>query len=169
MQQIFLTGKQAGEVVMRLMDALNLRPVGYRLLPFAVDGEEKGQMLRLLTPPEEGVRNDVPCIIETGAQPIVLPGVFDLLAAPALRQAPHAHAPVLLGGVPLLSLAAPAFREAMMDCLASAAPVITVALPDAVEAIRMMGGEQRWFDLDAPDGDAQLALLQSELAAFLLP
>lgn len=167
MQQIFLTGKQAGDMAIRLLTALNLRPVGYRLLPFAVDGEEKGQMLHLLMPPAEGVRNDVPCIIETGAQPIVLPGVFDLLAAPALRQAMHARTPILLGGVPLLALAAPAFREAMMNCLAGDMQVITVVLPDAVEAVRMMGGEQLWIDLDAPDADAQMMLLQSELADIL--
>lgn len=164
MQQIFLTGTKAGDMAMRLLEGLNLRPVGYRLLPFAVGGEEKGRMLHLLTPPEEDVRNDIPCIIETGRAPMVLPGVFDLLAAPALRQAAHARTPILLDGVPLLSLAAPGFREAMMNLLSGDQPVLVVALPDAVEAIRMMGGDQLWLDLDAPNADALMMQLQAEWA-----
>jgi len=167
MQHIFLTGAKAGDMAMRLLGALNLRPVGYRLLPFAVNGEEKGRMLHLLTPPQEGIRNDIPCIIETGVQPMVLPGVFDLLAAPARKQAVHAHAPILLDGVPLLSLAAPGFREAMLNLLAGDQQVIVVALPDAAEAIRMMGGDQLWLDLDSPDADALMMQLQAEWAMTL--
>ena len=94
----------------------------------------------------------------------MLPGVFDLLAAPALRQAAHARTPILLDGVPLLSLAAPGFREAMMNLLSGDQPVLVVALPDAVEAIRMMGGDQLWLDLDNPDADALMMQLQAEWA-----
>lgn len=166
MRQIFLTGQHAGDRVMQILSVMNQSPVGYRLIPFSVGGEEKGRMLHLLTPPAPGMRNDIPALIETGGDPIVLPTVFDMLAGPALRQAQHARRPILLDGLPLLALAAPVFREAMMDCLDSDHLVITVALPGAEDALKSMGGDQIWFDLDAPNADMQFTLLQSEINLF---
>ena len=55
----------------------------------------------------------------------------------------------------------------MLNLLAGDQQVIVVALPDAAEAIRMMGGDQLWLDLDSPDADALMMQLQAEWAMTL--
>jgi len=53
MQQLYLTGTHAAELADRLFTALNIRPAGYRLQPFAVEGALRGDAMHLLLPPGE--------------------------------------------------------------------------------------------------------------------
>ena len=42
MQQLYLSGEHAPELAQRLINALNLRPAGYQLVPFTVGGGQRG-------------------------------------------------------------------------------------------------------------------------------
>ena len=45
MQQLYLIGTHAAELADRLFTALNIRPAGYRLQPFAVEGALRGDAM----------------------------------------------------------------------------------------------------------------------------
>ena len=166
MQQLFLTGKHAALIAERLFTALNVRPVGYRLIPFYVDGICRGEALRLLLPPSAPAHNDVPCRIHLAADRFVtVPAALEEIAAPGLRAALGVHAPLLLGRVSADLLGCPGFRETVRECLLSSSPVITVADTDAEPVLRALvpPEQQLWFVV--PDDAAG----QSSLLEALIP
>ena len=164
MQQLYLTGSHAAEIADSLFTALNVRPSGYRLLPFIVGGGLRGEALRLLTPPCAPMDNDVPCRIRlrTGDWTIV-PRVLEEIAAPTLLQARTLHTPILLGGVTGTMLTCRAFREAVVQCLKSDRPVIVAASNDAEEILRALTHEADQLWMPVPDSAEGRALLLQEL------
>ena len=169
MQQLYLTGPHAPDIADRLFDALNIRPSGYRLIPFSIGGGLRGDALHLLTPPCAPMDNDVPCRIRlrTGDWTIV-PRVLDEIAAPTLLQALTVHAPILLGGVTGQMLTCTRFREAVVQCLKSDRPVIVAASADAEDILRALTleADQLWRTVPetAEDRAALLEELYSEAA-----
>ncbi|MBQ7849918.1 MAG: hypothetical protein IJ343_09375 [Clostridia bacterium] len=169
MQQLYLTGSHAALIADRLFTALNVRPVGYRLTPFSVEGASRGEALRLLLPPAAG-HNDVPCRIRISAdRSVIVPAALEEVAAPGLHAALRVHAPLLLGGVQADLLDCPAFREAVRACLMSSRPVIVVADEAAAPVLRALTPPetQLWFAV--PEDEAgQAALLESLLPEAML-
>ena len=160
MQQLYLSGEHAPELAQRLINALNLRPAGYQLVPFTVGGGQRGEALHLLTPPAAPMDNDVPCRIRlrTGDW-CVVPRVLDEIAAPNLMRAVPLHTPILLGSITGQMLTCTAFREAVVQVLTSPRPVIIAADEDAEELLRALTPEetQMWMPVPATEaGRAQL-------------
>lgn len=165
MQQLFLTGPNAALIAERLFTALNVRPVGYRLLPFSVAESCRGDALHLLVPPAGGMHNDVPCRIRlSGEHQVFVPAVLEEIAAPALHAALRLHAPLLLDGVYAELLDCPAFREAVTACLKSTCPVITVTDEASAPVLRRLTPpeKQLWFTVPE-DAQGQAALLEALL------
>ena len=166
MQQLYLTGDHAPELVQRLMSALNLRPAGYQLIPFSVGGGLRGETLHLLTPPAAPMDNDVPCRIRlrTGDWTVV-PRVLDEIAAPNLVRTIKLHTPLLLCGLTAQMLTCTAFREAVVHLLTSERLVIAAVSDDAEEHLRALtpAESQMWFPV--PESSDARALLLHELAA----
>lgn len=170
MQQLYLTGSHAGDVAARLFTTLNVRPVGCRLLPFAVGGEVRGEALRLLLPPAAPRFNDVPCRIRLSEEAwVAVPAVLEEIAAPSLLAALDVHAPMLLDGLCADVLACPAFREAVRTCLMSRRAVVVAAAQDAEAALRALTPPDKQLWLSVPgDAPGQAALLETLLPEAML-
>lgn len=166
MQQLYLTGVHASQLAAQLITALNLRPAGYRLLPFTVGGAVRGEALHLLTQPCAPMENDVPCRIRlrTGDWAVV-PRVLNEIAAPTLLQAMNVHSPILLDGLTAQMLTCAVFREAVVACLLSPQPVIVAASEDAEEILRALTDEALQLWMPVPDSEAGRAALLEELIA----
>ncbi|MBQ8554742.1 MAG: hypothetical protein IJ438_02605 [Clostridia bacterium] len=169
MQQLYLTGIHADDVAARLFTALNVRPAGYRLLPFEVGGETRGEALHLLLPPSAPLYNDVPCRIRTaeGAASVVTKTLEDV-AAPSLLAALNVHTPMLLCGMTADMLRCKAFREAVQQCLLSPRPVVVVADKSAQNTLRKLtpAEKQLWIDVDGRQDAALEALLSEAMMRF---
>lgn len=166
MQQLYLTGDHAPALADSLITALNLRPAGYRLVPFTVGGGLRGEALHLLMPPAAPMDNDVPCRIRlrTGDWAVV-PRVLDEIAAPNLLRAVTLHTPILLCGLTAQMLTCAAFREAVVALLMSERPVIVAASDDAEELLRALTPEstQLWAPVPA-SAEGRAALLEELVA-----
>ena len=148
MQQLYLTGAHAADLADRLFQAMNVRPAGYRLVPFTVGGDVRGEALHLLLPPAAPMDNDVPCRIRLRSGDwTVVPRVLDEIAAPNLLRMMAIHAPVLLCGLTVQMLTCTAFREAVVALLMSPRPVIVAADDDAEEILRALtpAENQMWM------------------------
>lgn len=170
MQQLYLTGPHAPEIADRLFTALNVRPAGYRLLPFSVGGALRGEALRLLLPPAAPMDNDVPCRIRLRSGDwTVVPRVLDEIAAPNLRRALTVRTPILLSGLTAQMLTCTAFREAVVACLTGEQPVIVAADEDAEEHLRALtpAESQLWMPVP-PSPDGRAALLEELVAEAAL-
>ncbi len=144
MQQLFLTGSHAPNIASRLFTALNVRPTGYRLTRFMVDGAVRGDALHLLLPPSSPLYNDVPVRVRlTSTEQTIVPRVLEEVAAPSLLNALNVHTPMLISGVSAAMLECEPFRTALRQCLMSQRPVVVVAEEDAVEALRLITPPER--------------------------
>lgn len=170
MQQLYLTGSHAGKVAARLFTTLNVRPVGFRLLPFEVGGEMRGEALRLLLPPASPRFNDVPCRIRLGENRwTAVPAVLEEIAAPSLLAALAVHAPMLLDGLTADVLECPALREAVRACLMSRRAVVVAATENAAPILRALTPADRQLWLSVPgDAPGQAALLETLLPEAVL-
>lgn len=166
MQQLYLTGPGAIEIADRLFTAMNVRPAGYRMLPFSVGGGLRGEALHLLLPPAAPMDNDVPCRIRLRSGDwTVVPRVLDEIAAQNLLKLPSLHTPVLLGGLTAQMLTCAAFREALVTVLTSPRPVIVAADEDAEELLRALtpAESQLWMDVP-PSEEKKHELLEALVA-----
>lgn len=158
MQQLCLTGDHAGIIVGRLFDALNLRPVGLRILPFAVDGAPAGEALHLLPPPPGS--SCVPCRIRlTKERSVIVPQALAEVGAPGILSALRIQSPVLLEGLHGDLLTCEPFLDAVCQCMLSHRPVVLTADASAAAILRQRLPEERqiWFDVpDDPAGQAAL-------------
>ena len=162
MQQLYLTGPHASQVAQQLFTALNVRPAGYQLLPFSVEGAVRGEALHLLLPPAAPMDNDVPCRIRLRSGDwAVVPRVLDEIAAPNLLRALTVHTPILLQGLTAQMLTCTAFREAVVSCLTGPRPVIVAADDDAEELLRALtpGETQLWMPIPST-AEGRSALLE---------
>lgn len=163
MQQLCLTGAHAEALADRLFAALNIRPVGLRILPFHVDGAPRGRMLHLLPPPAPPALNDVPCqVLLAQGRYVAVPEALEHVAAPGLLAALRIQTPVLLTGLTSDLLACPAFRDAVQACLMSRHPVVITADKAAMQLLQGLTPEEKqvWFDVPE-DAAAQSLLLES--------
>lgn len=166
MQQLYLTGRHAGELADQLFTALNVAPTGYRLTAFSVAGGVRGEALHLLLPPAAPMDNDVPCRVRLRSGDwAVVPRVLDEIAAPALRRAPSVHKPILLGGLTAQMLTCAAFREAIVALLTGSAPVVAAADDDAEEMLRALTPADTQLWEAVPDGAEKRAALLETLIA----
>lgn len=166
MQQLYLTGAYAGDIADRLFTAMNVRPAGYRLIPFSVGGGLRGEALHLLLPPAVPMDNDVPCRIRLRSGDwTVVPRVLNEIAAPNLSKLPSIHTPVLLCGLTAQMLTCSVFREAVVQVLLSPLPVIVAADEDAEELLRALtpAENQLWMPVPATE-DARNELLEALVA-----
>ena len=166
MQQLYLTGNHAPELADRLFTALNIRPAGYRLVPFSIGGGLRGEVLHLLLPPAAPMDNDVPCLIRLhGNDWTIVPRVLDEIAAPNLLRTPAAHTPILLGGINAQMLTCSAFRKAVVTLLVSSRPVIVAAQDDAEEHLRALtpAETQLWMPVPLTE-EGRSALLETLVA-----
>ncbi len=166
MQQLFLTGIHAPNIASRLFTALNVRPTGYRLTPFMVDGAVRGDAMHLLLPPTPPHYNDVPFRIRlASADWTIVPRVLNDIAAPSLLAALNVHTPMLLSGVSAAMLECEAFRTALRTCLMSQRPVVVVAEEDAVEALQRITPPERQLWMAVPqEPEARSAMLEELIA-----
>ena len=92
MQQLLLFsthGAKASVLAQSVIRALPLRAVGFRMLPYALAGQTRGELLHFLGA-QDPMENDVPCTLRLGRQRTVsIPEVWEELAAPTLRPAPE--------------------------------------------------------------------------------
>ena len=166
MQQLYLTGDHASDLADSLFTALNIRPAGYRLLPFSVGGAVRGEALHLLTPPASPMENDVPCRIRLRSGDwAVVPRVLDEIAAPNLRRMTAVHTPILLSGLTAQMLTCTAFREAVVELLLSPRPVIVAASDDAEELLRALTPADTQLWTPVPPTAQDRATLLEELVA----
>ena len=160
MQQLCLTGAGAASVAERLFQALNVQPVGLRILPFAVDGAPRGHAVFCTPAPAS---NGVPCRILLGnGESAVVPRVLEEIAAPGLLAALRIQAPVLISGLSADLLDCPALLEAVRQCMLSSRAVVITA--DAAARRRLSDlvppQGQIWYDVPA-DAQGQSALLET--------
>lgn len=166
MQQIFLTGSHAPNIASRLFTALNIRPTGYRLTPFMVDGAVRGDALHLLLPPSPPLYNDVPLRIRiSSAQQVIVDRTLSEVAAPSLLAALNVHTPMLLSGVSAAMLQCEPFRAALRDCLMSQRPVVAVAEEDAAEPLSRLTPPERQQWLHVPQDPAERSLMLEHLVS----
>lgn len=166
MQQLYLTGPHASQIADQLFTALNVRPAGYRLLPFSVGGAVRGEALHLLLPPAAPMDNDVPCRIRLRSGDwAIVPRVLDEIAAPNLLRAITVHTPILLDGLTARMLTCAAFREAVVACLCSPRPVIVAADDDAEEILRALTPPEAQLWMPIPPGAEGRSALLEELVA----
>lgn len=164
MQQLYLTGSHASRIALQLFRALNIRPVGFRLAPFEVDGNVRGEAIDLLVPPAAPMHNGVPCRIHLAAgRTAVVNAALEEVAAPGLLSVTGVHAPMLLDGLHADMLRCRAFREAVRTCLTGRQPVVATVSRDAVTALRRLTPPetQLWFTV--PDDEAGQAVLLEQL------
>ncbi|MBR6668982.1 MAG: hypothetical protein IKL25_11605 [Clostridia bacterium] len=166
MQQLYLTGIHAASLADQLFNSLNVRPSGYRLVPFTIGGSIRGEAMRLLLPPAAAMDNDTPCRIRLRETDwTIIPRALEEIAAPNLRNAVNAHMPILLGWLDAQMLTCTAFREAVVSLLTSPRPVIVACSDDAEEILRALtpADRQLWFPV--PDSAQGRAALLEELVA----
>ena len=165
MQQLYLTGRHASSIADRLFTALDVRPAGFRLLPFSVSGAVRGEVLHLLLPPSPPLMNDGPCRIRIAEDAwATVPRVLEETAAPCLERMTHYHAPILLDALSADLLSSPALRTALVRCLMSARPVIAVVHEDARPLLEALTPREHQLWLNVPeDADARAALLETLL------
>lgn len=166
MQQLYLTGAHAADLADHLFTALNVRPAGYRLLPFSVGGALRGEALHLLLPPAAPMDNGVPCRIRLREGDwTVVPRTLDEIAAPNLLRAITVHTPILLGGLTAQMLTCSAFREAVVTVLKSPRPVIVAAQDCAEELLRALTPAETQLWMPVPATAPGRAALLEELVA----
>ncbi len=161
MQQLFLMGPDASALANELFAALNVRPAGYTLLPFAVEGALRGEALHLL-PPAAPIENDVPCRVLLRPEDwAVVPRALNEIAAPALQRLKALPLPILLGGVDAEMLTCAAFREAVVALLTGPHPVIVVTDARSEETLRALtpAEDQLWLPVPQ-DKEGRAALLE---------
>ena len=170
MQQLYLTGTHAAALADRLFTALDIRPAGYRLLPFSLGDSLRGEALHLLLPPAAPMDNDVPCRIRLhGDDWCIVPRVLEEIAAPNLTRTLTVHKPILLGGLTAQMLTCSAFREAVVTLLTSERPVIVAAEDNAAEHLRALTPAETQLWLSVPDeAEAQSTLLEHLVAEAAL-
>lgn len=101
---------------------LPLRAVGFRMLPYALAGQTRGELLHFLGA-QDPMENDVPCTLRLGRQRTVsIPEVWEELAAPTLRRCIPRHAPILLDRLTEAALDCPAFARTLRDCFQGESP-----------------------------------------------
>ena len=170
MQQIYLTGPKASEVAAWVLTSLRVKTAGYCIVPLEVEGQVRGQALRLLTVPDEPYHNNVPCMAELApGKQVFLREVFNQIAAPELRQAASAHVPVFMDCITAEMLKAADFAEAVAACLRSRSQVIAVAADNAVRKLRAMtdAENQLWLTVDEANQNDIMRLLQQEVSMRL--
>lgn len=165
MQQLCLTGAHAADLADRLFSALNVRPVGLRIAPFAAQGRILGDAAHLTPPPAPPLLNGVPCRVRiTPEQSSVVPQALEETAAPGLLAAMRLHAPLLISGLSADVLACGPFREAVRTCLMGAGPVVITADKAAAARLQQLTPPERQLWFDVPEDEAgQTALLESLL------
>ena len=160
MQQLCLTGRDAGLIADRLFNALNLRPVGLRIAPFMLHGVPMGDALHLLPPP---ALNGVPCRIRlTPEDSVIVERALTEVAVPGLKAAMQLRSPLLLDGLRGDMLSCEPFMDAVCQCLMSLRPVVVTADAPAAALLRARIPEERqlWFDVPE-DPSGQSALLET--------
>ncbi len=161
MQNIALIGEHACEIALNTASAFDTPPAGYVLMPFAVNGHEKGEILHLLQPVSGEKDNDIPCVLHVENHGNVLvPEVFELVAAKALRYAINQRTLIVLGGITKPMLALQGFCDAVKACLQSHCGTILCTEEDALPALRNMCNEMQLYTTDEPDVSL---LMQNEL------
>ena len=151
MQQIFFKGPNAGHVAEQLFRALNVRPAGFTVLPFCVEGRDAGMLIHLLTAPPAGWSNDVPFRVwlRSGEVSSVVSEALNRNAASALRQVIGIGAPILLGSLYADMLACTEFQSAVKAALHGGA--LCVAVAEDAEAEQLLRralpeADQLWLD-----------------------
>lgn len=166
MQQLYLSGAHAADLADQLFTALNIRPAGYRLLPFTVGGCVRGEALHLLLPPAAPLDNDVPCLIRLREDDwCIVPRALEEIAAPNLKRAVTACKPILLGGLTAQMLTCAAFREAVVELLMSPRPVIVACEAAAEEHLRALTPADTQLWTPVPESATERAALLEELVA----
>lgn len=166
MQQLYLTGLYAEEIADRLFHALNVRPVGLRLVPVEVGSGLRGDALQLLLPPAPPLYNFVPCRVKLSPErSVTVPLALEEIAAPGLLAAMKVHAPMLLQGLSADLLACPAFREAVRTCVLGGSPAVVVADASAVPVLQELTPPEKQLWFDVPEDEAG----QSALLEHLIP
>lgn len=144
MQQLLLlspTGVEASALAQRVTHALPIRAVGYRLLPYSLAGQPRGEMLHLLATPDP-LANDVPCTLRLSrARMLDIPEVWSELAAPALRRCLPRHAPILMDRLTGAALNSAAFGQAAADCFQGGSPVLALAQEGLLPRILPLMGD----------------------------
>lgn len=130
MEQMLLlyeSEKAASALVQSVIHALPMRTVGFRLLPYAIAGQPRGELIHFLAS-DDPVQNDVPCTLRLSREKIVsIDAVWAELAAPALLRCLPRRAPILLDHLTAPALAVPAFAGAVKRCFAGESPVLALA------------------------------------------
>ncbi len=172
MQQLLLlspTGAEASSLAQRVTHALPIRAVGYRLLPYTLAGQPRGEMLHLLATPDP-VANDVPCTLRLDRTRILdIPDVWTELAAPALRRCLPRHAPILMDRLTDAALSSAAFSQAAAACFQGECPVLALAPEQLFPRILPLLGDAAplIFHWDATQEQSLSEQLLEELALRL--
>lgn len=172
MQQLLLFsthGTKASALAQSVIRALPLRAVGFRMLPYALAGQTRGELLHFLGA-QDPMENDVPCTLRLGRQRTVsIPEVWEELAAPTLRRCIPRHAPILLDRLTEAALDCPAFARTLWDCFQGESPVL--ALADEALAPRLTalleGMSPLALHWDGADQEALFAQLVEEITLRL--
>ena len=132
MQQLILVSSDAAcaaRVAQTVLHALPVRAVGFRMLPYQVAGQTRGELLHFFAG-SDPLENDVPCTLRLSrAVTLELPEVWTQLAAPALKRCLPRHAPILLDRLTEAALDCPAFAQALEAALMGESPVLALTSP----------------------------------------
>lgn len=90
---LYESEKAASALVQSVIHALPMRTVGFRLLPYAIAGQPRGELIHFLAS-DDPVQNDVPCTLRLSRKKTVsIDPVWAELAAPALLRCLPRRAP----------------------------------------------------------------------------
>lgn len=129
-KHIFLTGEKGvgkSKLLNRIVKELGTVPVGYRTLPYEIDGVRKGFYLHSLMPVEE-YENDSPILIRIGkGKKISIPETFETLGTAVMQKIkamPEKTA--VIDELGKAEADAPGFQEALFSCLDTQSLVLGV-------------------------------------------
>lgn len=164
MQQLCLTGPQAGLIAARLFDALNVQPAGLRIAPFCVGDAVAGDAVYLFPPAIATGTGSIPCRIRLPRErSVIVKEALEEVAVSALRSAMRVHSPLLLDGLAADLLQCPAFAEAVCQCLQSDHPAVVTADAEAARMLCAILPEAQLLCLPVPEDPAEQTVLLREL------
>ena len=121
MKHIFLTGeKQVGKSTLwqKALEGSAISPGGFQTLAYIVNDRFRGYLLHCLGAVPESYGNDVPISVFLRKKcHLAVPESFDVFGTALLRLALEKGGYILMDELGTFEQNAPAFRQAVMDCL----------------------------------------------------
>ncbi len=171
MKNILITGSRGSgktTAVQRALQALALQPCGFQTLPYTIAGQVRGHYFHSILP-VEGVENDLPITVRTGAQSCIpIAQTFDILGIPCMKQALACDYPLmLLDEIGRIERHTSAYIATIQQALDSPKTVVAVLKKEPIPFLEQIKSRDdvQVFDLDIMGRDAAYRAILHVLSA----